>query len=458
LFLASSLEKYTDHEVTILDMEQKKYKNHTFKEVFQDNHSDIFGITATTYTRFEAIKIAKYLKKIRPRSFIVVGGVHFMYCARDTLERIPEIDIVVRGEGELTIVALINALDQRKPLDQIKGITYRLNDEIVDNEEQDLFEDLDSIPVYSKFTWDEYPEYLFGFPENMRATSIMSSRGCPHKCIFCTKAGMKYRVRNSKNIVDEIELLQDRFELEGFNFLDLTFTASRNHVKSVCQEIIDRNLKIKWWCESRANIPLELLGLMKKAGCVSLVVGVESGSPRILSEISKGITVDQVTAFCKKCSEVGIRVTPYFMFSHRNETFQDARMTLDLISKLEKYTAPCSFQPTAIFPGSELEKIAFRQGILPEGFSWNDPYESELNKELGQLANVPLYIDQLTTDELKYLMEQKKCKTYANMAAQMKIRDLFAKILNSIKNQKASSKYLFSPRIYYEYLLTKFKR
>jgi anaerobic magnesium-protoporphyrin IX monomethyl ester cyclase len=456
-FLAASIEKYTPFEVQIIDLEHKRYRNVSLEEVLQNHNSLIFGITATTYTRFEAIKIAKYIKKTHPDSWIIVGGVHFMHCAKDTLEKIPEIDVVARGEGEITIVDIANVINKRESFEKIKGITYRRNGQIIENPNQAIFEDLDSIPIYSKFTWDEYPEYLFNYPERVRAISIMSSRGCPYKCIFCSRAGMKYRVRNAKSVVDEIELLKERFNIEGINFLDLTFTANPPHVKAVCQEILNRKIDLKWWCESRANIPLDILDLMKQAGCVSLVVGIESGSPRILSKINKGISIEQVVNFCKKCSEISIRVSPYFMFSHPDETVEDVKQTLDLIYKLERFTATCSFQPSIIFPGTELEKIAYNKGILPEDFSWCNPYESDLNKELEQLVNVPLYIDMLTPNSMKKLIVEKKFKQNVNRVSEIKFKDLVPKVLDSIKNQKPSSKFLFSPRFCYEYIKAKLK-
>lgn len=457
-FLASAIEKYTRYEVEILDLEHKRYRNIPMNEIFKSNDSEIFGITATTYTRFEAINIAKCIKKIHPDSWVIAGGVHFMHCAEDTLQKVPEIDILVRGEAEITIVELANSLNRRQDLGKIKGITYRKNGKVIRNPDQILFEDLDSLPFYSKFSWEEYPEYLFGYPERIPAISIMSSRGCPFNCIFCSKAGMKYRLRNAKIVVDEMEFLKDKFDIQGINFLDLTFTSNPRHVRAVCQEMINRKVNLKWWCESRANIPLDLLDLIKQAGCVSLVVGVESGSPRILSRISKGISIEQVINFCKKCRDIGIIVTPYFMFSHPDETKEDVKQTLDLIDKLEKFTASCSFQPTMIFPGTELEKIAYSSGILPNDFSWCNPYESDLNIELGQLINIPLYIDKLTPDSIKELMKERRFKQSVNNATKMKFKDLVLKAFDSLKNREPSSRYIFSPRFYYEYVTAKLKR
>ncbi|MCU0595770.1 MAG: B12-binding domain-containing radical SAM protein, partial [Desulfobacterota bacterium] len=341
-----------------MDLESGDLRNKPLQEVFQNSNSDVYGITATTFTRFEAIKIAKHLRALRPNSRIVVGGVHFMYCPEDTLKKVPEIDVVVRGEGEVTIVELLDAIGSGHELQQVKGISYREGNGVIHNPDQPLFEDLDALPVYTDFTWEQYPEYLFGYPEPVPATSVISSRGCPYKCIFCAKAGMKYRLRSAQKVVDEIQLLKEKLRVDAINFLDLTFTANPKHVRAVCQEIIQRDLKIKWWCESRVNIPLELLDIMKAAGCVALVIGVESGSSRVLSTISKNISTAAVLAFCERCIELGIIVQPYFMFSHPGESREDVQQTLELILRLEKRKSSCSFQPTMIYPGTEIETIA----------------------------------------------------------------------------------------------------
>lgn len=293
-FLASAIENNTSFDVQIIDLEKKTYKDIILEDVFIGNDSQIFGITATTFTRFEAIKVAKCIKKLYPESWITVGGVYFSLCAEDTLRNIPEIDIVVRGEGEIILKELANAINEGRNLKDIKGITYRDNGKIVQNSDQTIFIDIDNLPFYEKFSWEEYPEYLMGYPERIPAISIMSSRGCPYRCIFCSKSGTKYRLRKPKIVVDEIEFFKNKFGVEAFNFLDLTFTANPRHVKEVCQELLGRKTNIKWWCESRANIPLELLNLMKEAGCVITVIGVESGSPRIISKIQKDISLDQV--------------------------------------------------------------------------------------------------------------------------------------------------------------------
>lgn len=442
----------------IIDLEQRRYQGKPIKEVLKNNESRIFGITSVTHTRFEAVKVAEYVKKLYPKSLVVVGGVHFMHCAEDTLRRVPEVDIVVRGEGEITIVEIINNVDEGKDLRQVKGITYREDNRITNNPDQPIFDDLDSLQPYTKFSWDEYPEHIFGYLEPIRAISVMSSRGCPYKCIFCSKAGMKYRTRKAKDVVNEIESYRDKFNIEGINFLDLTFTANPHHVRAMCQELIGRNLKLKWWCESRVNIPLELLELMKKAGCVSIAIGVESGSPRILSRIGKGISVSQILSFCKECHDIDIIVQPYFMFSFPGEDEQDLIETSNLIDRIERtYGFICPIQPTMIFPGTELEAIARKQGTLPHDFSWYDRVEYKLNAKLNQLSNIPLYIDKLLPATMQSFIVDRKVSLIATFAGSHSKVAIVQGLQRLAKGDFSLLKFMFFPKFYYKYIRAKLK-
>ena len=452
-FLAASLEKYTNYRVEIVDLELQEQRN-SIENIFRDDSAQLFGITATTFTRHEAINTARDIKRLHPDALLVVGGVHFMHCAKDTLGRIPEIDVVVHGEGERTIVELAQAFEQRVGFESIEGITYREGQEIIRNPDRELIEDLDELPIYTKYSKTDYPEYVFGYPDPVPAISVMSSRGCPYQCVFCSKAGQKYRCRSAKSVVDEIEALKYRFNIRGVNFLDLTLTANRKHVEELCQEMITQKLDVVWWCESRANIQLDLLDLMKEAGCVSIALGVESGSKRILSSAKKGITIDQVVKFCEKCNEISILAQPYFMFSLPDETEEDVRQTIDLITDLESITQPCSFQPTVIFPGTVVEQLARERGIIPKDFSWCDQYHSDLNVELDQFPNIPIFIDQITANGLKGLMREKKMIVGAQRASAMGVKDLVKTAHRIITHRRPLSIY-FSPQFVWKFVKNK---
>jgi hypothetical protein len=216
---------------------------------------------------------------------------------------------------------------------------------------------------------------------------------------------------------------------------------------------------------------------MKRAGCVSIVVGIESGSPRILSKISKGISVEQCLAFCRSAADSGILIAPYFMYSLPGETRQDVEKTLDLIEELEKFTQPCSFQPCMILPGTEIERISRSKGILPPAFSWYDPYESSVNVKLGQLANIPLFVDGLTVHDMRQLVKRlqrrrdperdpeiyrRNIRAFANVTAEKTFTQMLIKasklLLSRILAGKPLPKYVFSPRFYSDLIYAKLRK
>jgi len=400
LYLAAAFEGNNLFHVQIVDLQSGNMRNKTPEELFGNDDANIFGITSSTYSRFQAIDLAKVLKRLHPDSWIVVGGVHFSHCAEETLAYVPEIDVVVRGEGEITFTQLADRIAHGQSLDPVQGITYRAGSLVIHNPDQQTAVDLDRINPYSCYSWDDYPEYLFGYPERVKAASVMSSRGCPNSCIFCAKRATSYRVRRADLVCDEIEMLLDRLSLRAINFIDLSFTVWPAHVSEMCRTMSDRDLGVMWWCESRANVPLKLLELMRKAGCVSVAVGVESGSPPVLSRLRKNITLDQVRQFCKTCKQLDIHVQCYFMYSHPGETDREVLETLDFMVELDQW-AQCYIQPAMIFPGTELESIARGKSVLLEGFNWCNLYDSHFNVALRQLSTCPLYIEKLSPQFMK---------------------------------------------------------
>lgn len=192
--------------------------------------------------------------------------------------------------------------------------------------------------------------------------------------------------------MDEVEYLKNKYGFEGFDFWDDTLTVSKEHVRAICNEILRRNLNIKWYAPTRANtIDKEILSLMRKAGCIRISFGAESGSPRILKLIKKGIVPEQVISAAQMASDVGMKVMINFMVNLPYETLEDLKMTINLMKKLnsiKNVTAAYGF--SIIYPGTEMEIIAKKEGWFPKDFSWNEPYKSEKYKIAGVDSSLPL--------------------------------------------------------------------
>jgi anaerobic magnesium-protoporphyrin IX monomethyl ester cyclase len=370
----------------------------------------LFGITCTTYNRFSAISIANLLKKNFPDRPVVVGGPHFSKCDEDALKHVPSIDIVVRGEGEGIIKDLAPRLLNGDDWSQVDGISFREGSHIRRNPDAKPVEDLDSLPVYTQFERKDYPEILAMVRENGRTVPAMAmetSRGCPNRCLFCSAAIPSYRVRSPASVVDEMEMWMKLFpEVRAFNFVDLTFTADRDHIIGICEQILSRNLNVKWWGESRADIDLDLLDTMYAAGCRALSIGVESGSPRVLAAIRKNISLKQIYDLADKCDSLGIWLDCFIMFSLPSETLDDLKMTLALIKQMLKKHKKVLYpggegNVTSIHPGSQVEAMARQSGIIPQDFSWHKDFYDPKNLDIMRSPYVPTYLENLSRRDLK---------------------------------------------------------
>jgi len=440
--LASYLEKH-GFRVEILDLRIGKNKEMPFDQLIKDNDSEIFGITGFTASRFQVAEMAKCIKKMKTGSYVVVGGWHFTHCARETLEKIKDIDVVVKGTGLSEIVEIAKRVSQKTLFEKIPSIAYRDGDKIIENSRPSICINIDEIPSYTRFSIDDYPEYLRTYPEDTKAIGVYSSLGCPGRCIFCSKVIEGYSLRDGRKFVEEIALFKDRFNIQAFNFVDMSFTGSPGHVREVSQEIISRKIKIKWWCESRVDVPLDILEIMKQAGCVSMSVGVESGSNKVLSTISKGISVEKILNFCRKCNDLGIFLNCFFMYSHLGETNRDVKETFELIKKLNKshFIQIGVFQPTMILPGSQLETIARKHNIIKKDFSWYEPYDSRFNEQLNQIPNIPIFLDILKPHELIRIHKRAQMVRLTVKGKIIKIIGIFLKKLSPAIFFKAKNLY-----------------
>lgn len=378
LYIAAVLKK-NGIDVSILDCPIENYSCQDAINYINNNDFDLIGMTAVTDTRYNALKIICGIKK----SKVVVGGVHFTFCDIETLKKYKNILCVVRFEGEYTMLEIC----QGKELSSIKGITYRKGRKIIRNPDRE-FIDLDDLPYPARelIPMEKYTAKLEG-EDKTRCTSIVTSRGCPNNCIFCANKAYwrrKVRFRNPKSVVNEMEFIVKKYGIRGFDIWDDTFTVSKDYVKKLCNEILKRNLKIRFYARIRVDtIDEELLSLMKKAGCVAVSYGVETGSERILKRINKNITFEQVFRTAKIIKKLGLYSKAFFMFNHPTERYSDLIKTFKLMNLLKKkYNTRIEIGITTVYPGTDLEFYMKKQNKLKRGFEWNS-YYNRLDRFLG---------------------------------------------------------------------------
>ncbi|MFH1656755.1 MAG: radical SAM protein [Candidatus Nealsonbacteria bacterium] len=390
-YIASYVEKNTNHEVEIFDAHTYGFTAVKAAEEILKKNPDIVGVHSITDNRFKAIDLAREIKKGNKDVVVLFGGPHFSLTAKEALEIIPEIDYIILGEGEKPIVELLNALDNGN-LENVPSLAYRKNNEIVINKSADLIEDLDSLPMpaWHLFDLKAYNKPIDG--TDVKAIGVLSGRGCPNVCIYCANANKRLRLRSPKNFIDEVEFLYNKYGYKGFDFWDDTITMVRSHLVEICNEVIKRKLDIIWYARARVNtVDKELLEIMHKAGCIRISFGIESGSPRILKVIKKNITIEQAKNAVQMASDVGMHVVSNFMVNLPEESEEDLKMTADLIKELKKIkNSYPSYGFSIPYPGTEMELIARQKGIIPKDFSWNKPYKSEKYKIAGIDSSLPL--------------------------------------------------------------------
>ncbi|OGZ33171.1 MAG: hypothetical protein A2V69_01425 [Candidatus Portnoybacteria bacterium RBG_13_40_8] len=385
-YIAGYVEKFSHHQIEIFDAHTYGLNASRAAEKILERKPDVVGIHSITDNRFKAIALAKELKKRNKNVIVLMGGPHFSLTAKNALEIVPEIDFIIKGEGEKSVVQFLNILENKGDISEVSGLAYRTKSgEIMEKPLTDLIMNLDELPMpaWHLFDLKEYNKPIDG--TNVRSIGVLSARGCPNVCVYCANARSVLRLRSPKNFVDEVEYLYKTYGYKGFDFWDDTLTMVNIHVVEICKKIIERKLDIVWYARARVNtVDKKLLELMRKAGCIRISFGVESGSPRILKIIKKNITIDQVKNAVRWSSEAGMAVMTNFMVNLPDETLDDLKQTIDLMKWLRqiKNSYP-AYGFTVIYPGTELELMAKEKGLMPKDFSWNSPYESPKYKVTG---------------------------------------------------------------------------
>lgn len=390
----------------IIDSDMEGYTYADIENRIKKENPDIVGVSFTTQTRFPGFNVINRVKKSLPHCLVIAGGPHVTNAYQDTLMNLDELDIIVRGEAEHTILDIVSYTNGDIQLEEIQGISYKRDGKVINNPNRPHIEDLDELPFPARDTLNmkNYmkPIYIPGLGKK-RATSIITSRGCPFKCSFCSVTrswGYKWRRRTAENIIEEIKHLVAYYGAEVFYFWDDTFTIDKERIKRICEFLITQGINIKWQCDIRVDtVDRELLSLMKEAGCFSVVYGAESGSQKILNNvINKKITVEQILSVDSWCKELGLRGQALFITSFPGESFEDALETIQLVKKLK---CESSMSLLSIYPGTEIESIAREKGILPEDFSWSNSEITMFTHRLpGVIDNIPIYKELMSWEEI----------------------------------------------------------
>jgi len=343
--------------------------------------ADVVGFTANSPMMGHALPLVKKLKERNPGVKTVFGGAHPTIETCETLQH-PAVDYVIRGEGEQTLLQLIISLDASLPPENIPGLSFKDGGgSVIHNAERDLVVDLDTLPFPDRDLFDQRRFLEIGYNRyGDRGAWVLSSRGCPFLCTYCASHKVwtrRWRERSAANIIREIAHLKREYGVDRINFADDTFTISQKRIREFCTGMIADKMEIAWACNARVDtVDRELFALMKRAGCVEVWMGVESGSPKILKEIKKGATTRQITEAFRGAKEAGLKRRGYFMVGSESESFATIKETEALIETI----APDSlaFSILTPYPGSEeFERWQKRSGNTKIEWFETDLLETE---------------------------------------------------------------------------------
>jgi radical SAM superfamily enzyme YgiQ (UPF0313 family) len=404
LYLAAVLRK-AGHRVRIIDGEVERIGHDAMAEIVAEERPDLFGITCTTAQATRAFALADTVKRRVPGTFVVLGGPHASSLPERSLQEAPSLDAVVFGEGEQTILEIMDRLRSRATLEGVHGTAFRDKDGIVVNVARELIGDLDSLPFP---TWDLIPmeKYVAStwFPNKVKQyTNIFTSRGCPYGCTFCgakTTWTRKFRARSPENVVAEMEEVYTRFGIPNFFISDDLFTLKRTRVLEICSLILEKKLPITWTCLSRVNtVDREMLARMKKAGCYLICYGLESGSQAILDKLDKGTTVEQGIEAVAMAKEAGIKVFGSFMIGSPGETPETVEATIRLIRTMK--LDEVGLGVTTAYPGTDLFDTF---GSDATGLDWDKALA--FNPSAADHSDIFLKCTDLDDDQIRRLFHK----------------------------------------------------
>jgi radical SAM superfamily enzyme YgiQ (UPF0313 family) len=397
--------------------------------LLQEENPLCVGVSGTTQSRFDSFEVIEAVKSIDAKIITLYGGPHATPAAEDTLTHVRGLDAVVRNEGELTTLEIMQRLKRDRKIDysKIAGVSFREHGAVVHTPSRSHLKNLDDLPppAWHLYKLDHYQqnlEYL-----NVPAHVMLTSRGCPFNCSFCSARllwGNRYATRSAGSVADELQYMADKHSVQGFKIFDSTFTVNRKHVLSICRELKKRGLdNLPWECEIRADtVDRELLKTMKDAGCYYVDMGLESASPRVLKQICKGVSLQQVENVIGWCNEIDLMVKLFLTWGHPTETYQEAletyRFTEKYRSRVHRFSSHVGIM---IYPGTGVESYARDHGLLPADFCWSKPYYNRSNLNLGSDPTLPLLIQpQLNFKHLARVYYKIRWKPLLNLPNMLK--------------------------------------
>lgn len=403
LYIASYVKANSSHEITVIDSEVEGLSYAGLQDRIKALNPDVVGIQVLTFTLIDALKTASIVKDYSKDVPVVFGGPHVTIYPEETLAH-GDVDYIVRGEGEISFKKLVDSLGNEVALETISGVGFKNKGNLKIAGQPLFIDNIDSLPIPDR-TLTPYRQYYSILSKNFPITTMMTSRGCPYNCIFCERMGKKFRANSSAKVIEEIEDCL-RLGIKEIFLHDDTFTVDKKRVFEICDMIKRKRLKFVWDARARVDtVTYELLRAMKESGCSRISFGVESGNAKVLRNLRKGVTIEQVETAFRYAKDLKIQTLADFMLGSPGETREDLEETIRFAKRLNPDYA--QFSITTPYPGTDLYREALKGGLIKSdvwrkfaispdaGFKvplWNENFSRQELLELSDMAYKRFYL------------------------------------------------------------------
>jgi len=432
-YAASVLEK-NGHVTRIIDAPPLGLGPEEIAAIVSDEGSDLVVTNTTPISLEYDLRFCNNIKEQAPRTLVCLAGAFVSVLPNIIFEK-SKVDVVIRGEVEYTVLDLVKALPH-KSFETVQGITYKANNILSTTTDRELISDLDALPfpAFHLLPVDRYYHNWFSEKDKPLMT-VLSSRGCSYGCIYCPYPigyGDCWRSRSAQNVLEEISLLVNKYNVRSILFRDQVFTFDMKRTEELCRGIIERKLNLKWHCETRVDrLSKSLMTIMKEAGCEGIHMGVESGDPQVMSRIGKpGVDVNKTKKVFAEADDLDVQTGAFFIIGLPGETKQSIWKSFELAMELN----PDIVSVAAItpYPGTKLYDMAEEKGWI-------------LTKEWAKYTgfNVVMRTDELSQEDISQAID------YFNLC----IGSRRKKLKKEVFSRKGFQKVLHKPSLAIKWVL-----
>lgn len=415
--------KEKEYPVKVLDLNAIEKTDSELLDFLKKEKFEVIAISAMSVQFNHVERLVNTIRKLDKKTTIVLGGALAIHSYNLVLNNL-DIDFCALGEGESILLEILQNISSPQ---NIRGVAYIQDGRLIVTSPMPYITNLDSLPFPA---WDLFPIDLYIAPT--KSMTLISGRGCPFNCNFCSKNFKGIRLRSIKNIVDEIKVIKKKFKIANIGFDDELVVVNKKRTTDLCKEL--KKLNIIWSCQGRVNYAtIPLLRMMKDAGCAQIGFGVESGSQKILKNMNKATTIEMITNAIKNANTVGLNYCPQMIFGYVGEDEKTLKETANLCLNLGMTPA---FNVATPYPGTKLYEWAKENGKIKD--------ELKFLKNLQ--GNAELYINCSTFPNKDVLKIKKKFEKkilrnyiiYSFMHPSRLIKDNSAKfkfLINTIKTK-----------------------